>query len=108
MELMDSPEKIGNVDANRVGRAIGFARQAVPAFIEFHERLTLGEVDGEHVERAYVHANGASLVRDALVLVDLDGDFGAGHGHGHSWFSSGSDGLFGNPQPLVSGLLFFV
>src|SRR3954451_4753945 len=84
-----SANEVRDVHVHGAGRAVLLAGHAVPAFVELHERLVFHEVDGEHVQRADVHADGAALVGDALVLVDDDGGLGAGDGDGHVLFSSG-------------------
>src|SRR5437870_1234587 len=78
-----SAQQIGNVDGHGPGRAVGLARHAIPAFVIFHVRLA-GEVTyPEHVEGAYIDADGASLVGDAFGLVDNDRDGCGGVGDRH-------------------------
>ena len=58
-----SAQQVGDVDVDRAGRAVLLARHAVPALVELHVGRALDQVDGQHVERADVDADGAALVR---------------------------------------------
>jgi hypothetical protein len=75
--LKTSAQQVGDIDVHCAGRAIFFARHAVPALIKLHVRLALDEIDRKHVEWTDFDANSAALVGNAFFFVDTDRDIGS-------------------------------
>ena len=63
--------------------AVLFTRHAVPALVELHESFLRGEIDCQNVQRADIHAHGATLIGNAFRLIHNDWGLATGKRNSH-------------------------
>jgi hypothetical protein len=72
--MVFSAQEIRNIDRDGARGAIRFAWHTIPAFIVVHVGFSCHFADAKDIERAYIDAHGASLLRDTFRFIDDNRD----------------------------------